>query len=151
MKSEIDDLIAKTLSDFSESRHELNTKNSKTENHIQPTSGEVRKLKHAVVNEVKQHVLPTHYAYACLALFVVTNIAVGVLVSFSFYYDIYFIINDKNIDRLITPHVIMSLIAGITVQTGTAFLLITKYFFRAEQMLNSEIKPNISEPLRLEV
>lgn len=133
MKSEIDMLIEKTLSDFSESRNDIHMSNENT------TTLDAQRLKNAVITEVKDNVLPKHYAYACLILFIITNAAVGALLCSAFYYDIKFIESGKTLERLITPQVMMALIAGITVQTGTAFLLITKYFFKAEKTLKSEI------------
>lgn len=79
--------------------------------------------------KAKDIILPKWYAWVCLILFVLANLSVGLLVGAAYFSDLALLAKNVEANRLITPEVIMSLVAGITVQTGTAFIIITKYFF----------------------
>lgn len=82
-------------------------------------------------------IIPTSYAISGILLFTLSNYAVWWLVRSAFLSDINFINAGKSIPRLITPEVIMALITGISVQTATAFLIITKYFFGGNKKIDT--------------
>jgi hypothetical protein len=88
--------------------------------------------------KVVRSVLPRMYAVVTLLLFIVSNAGIAALIYFAYGSDIEFIRAGKNIPRLVDPDVIKALVAGITIQTGCAFILITNFFFRQKKQLTSE-------------
>lgn len=83
--------------------------------------------------------IPSVYALISICLFMLANFCVWWIIYRAFITDIEFLKTSKEYKRLITPEVIMALISGITIQTATAFLIITKFFFQKPELHKNEL------------
>jgi hypothetical protein len=135
MSSDVEKLIESVLGDYSASQNQTTPAQLTPAQQDRLTKG----VEKVAAKKAKEVLLPAWYAAASLALFVVANFSVMVLVWVAYQDDVWFLKNNIKTERLISPGVMMSLIAGITVQTGSAFLIITNFFFGKKEEISEKV------------
>lgn len=86
----------------------------------------------AAVAKAKNEILPGIYAKTILIIFCVINVSVIGIVVAGFLVDSGVFGEPKAPDRFITSNVLMSLIAGVTIQVSYAVRTMTNFFFKAQ-------------------
>ncbi len=105
----------------------------------------INEVIHQKSEQLFQKKILNWYAIGTGLLFLILNLSIGVLIFFLTKNDL---ANSSvhDYERFIVPSVIMALITGISVQTATAFIIMTNFFFAKEKPFiaskEAEVPPN---------